>query len=106
MCAYSLIESEILAPPIVFKRSIDRAQVMNSAIIEKLLFISHGTMIGGQNPWKNSRIVTSPRDSLRRTVPVPKEHHHVEYRHSRVADILQIGWETNTSYAECGQLSI
>ena len=40
------------------------------------------------------------------TVPVPKEHHDVEYRHSRVADILQIGWETNTSHAECGQLSI
>ena len=40
-------------------------------------------------------------------VPVLKEHHDVEYRHSRVANIiLQIGWETNTSQAECGQLSI
>ena len=33
-------------------------------------------------------------DSLR-----PKEYHDVEYRHSHVADILQICWETNTSYA-------
>ena len=41
------------------------------------------------------------------TVPVPKEHHGVEYRYSRVADIiLQTGWETNTSHVECGQLSI
>ena len=39
--------------------------------------------------------------------PRTKEHHDVEYRHTRVADItLQIGWETNTSNAECGHLSI
>ena len=56
-----------------------------------------------ENPWKNSGLVASPRDSLRKSliVPVPKEHHDVEYRHSRVADVLQIGWETNTSHAEC-----
>ena len=37
----------------------------------------------------------------------PKEHHDVEYRYSRVADIiLQIGWETNTSHAECRQLNL
>ena len=41
------------------------------------------------------------------TVPVPKELHNVEYKHSRVADIiLQVGWETSTSHAVCGQLSI
>ena len=40
------------------------------------------------------------------TAPVP-EHHDVEYRYSRVADIiLQIGWETNTSHAECRQLDL
>ena len=40
------------------------------------------------------------------TAPVPKEHHDVKYRYSRVADIiLKIGWETNTSHAECGQLN-
>ena len=34
-----------------------------------------------------------------------RQHHGVEYRHSRVADIiLQIGWETNTSHAELRQL--
>ena len=36
-------------------------------------------------------------------VPIPKEHHNVEYKHSCVADILQIGWETNATHAECGQ---
>ena len=41
------------------------------------------------------------------TVPVAMKHHRVECRHSHVADIiLQIGWETNTSHAEHGQLSI
>ena len=55
-----LIEGEILAPPIVStfgERSIDRAhgqQVMNSAILEKLQFISHGTMIGGHR-WQKIR---------------------------------------------------
>ena len=45
------------------------------------------------------------------TVPIPKEYHDVAmlsiaYRHSRIADILQVGWETNISHAEFGQLSI
>ena len=41
------------------------------------------------------------------TISIPKEHHDVEYRHSRVADIiLKIVWETSISHAECGQLSI
>ena len=41
------------------------------------------------------------------TIPVPKEHHDVEYRHSRVAGIiLHIGWETSTSHAKCGQLDL
>ena len=69
-------------------------------------------MIGGHRWQKISgKIVVLSR--VREThfeesqiVPVPKEHHDVEYRHSRVADILQIGWETNTSHVECGQLSI
>ena len=42
-------------------------------------------------------------------LPRPKKHHDVEYRHSKlcVVDvILQIDWETNTSHADCGQLSI
>ena len=69
-------------------------------------------MIGG-HCWqkirgKKSSYRYSARLALKSlTVPVLKEHHDVEYRHSRVADIiLQIGWETNTSHAECGQLSI
>ena len=48
-------------------------------------------------------------DSLQRilTIPFLEEQHDVEYRHSRVADIiLIIVWETTTSYAECGQISI
>ena len=41
------------------------------------------------------------------TVPIPKENHNVEYRHSRVADILQIGcMKTSTSHAEHGQLDL
>ena len=43
------------------------------------------------------------------TVPVPKEHHSVEYigTSSRITDIiLRIGWGTNTNHAECGQLSV
>ena len=52
----------------------------------------------------------SPRDLLRTRsliVPVPKELHNVEYKHSRVADIiLQVGCETSTSHAVCGQLSV
>ena len=59
---------------------------------------------------KNSRLVASPRDLLRTrslTVPIPKELPNVEYKHSRIADIiLQVGWETSTSHAVCGQLSI
>ena len=39
------------------------------------------------------------------TIPIPKEHHSIELRNSHIADIiLQVGWETNTSHAECGQL--
>ena len=69
-------------------------------------------MIGGHR-WrkirgkKSSYHYSARLASKSLTVPVPKEHHDVTvYRHSRVADILQIGWETNTSHAECGQLSI
>ena len=44
---------------------------------------------------------------MSQTIPILEEHHDVEYRHSHVADtILQIGWETNTSHAEYGQLSV
>ena len=71
--------------------------------------ISHGTMIGGHR-WQKIRgkivVLSRVREIRFEDVPVPKEHHDVEYRYSRVADILQIGWETNTSHAECGQLSI
>ena len=39
------------------------------------------------------------------TVPFPTEHHRVEYRHFRIADInLKIDWGTNTIHAERGQL--
>ena len=58
---------------------------------------------------ENSRFVcdSARLASKSLTVPVLKEHHDVEYRHSRVADIiLQIGWETNTSHAERGQLDL
>ena len=40
------------------------------------------------------------------TVPIPRERHNVEYRHSHVADILQVVWVINTSHAECGHFSI
>ena len=64
-------------------------------------------VITGRKSMENSRLITIPRlASKSLTVPVLKEHHEVEYRHSHVADILQIGWETNTSHAEHGQLSI
>ena len=94
-----LIDSEILPPPIVntFERSIDRAhgqQVMNSVILEKISFISHGTMIVGHR-WQKIRgkiVILSRLTSKSPTVPVPKEHHNVECRHSHVADIiLKIG---------------
>ena len=66
-------------------------------------------MIGGHRWQKirgNSRLVVRLA-SKSLTVPVPKEHHDVEYRHSRVADIiLQIGWETNISHTECEQLDL
>ena len=70
-------------------------------------------MIGGHR-WQKirgkivvlSRVRETRRGFKESDRPRPKEHHDVEYRHSRVADILQIGWETNTSHAECGQLSI
>ena len=68
-------------------------------------------MIGGHR-WqkirgKKSSYCYSARLALKSlTVPVLKEHHNVEYRHSRVAITLQIGWETNTSHTECGKLSI
>ena len=55
-----LTESEILAPLIVCtfsERSINRIhdqQVMNSVILEELLFIGHGIMIGGHH-WQKIR---------------------------------------------------
>ena len=47
-----------------------------------------------------------PSKSL--TVAVPNEHHNVEYRHFRIADILQnrLGDKYYNSHAECGQLNI
>ena len=65
-----------------------------------------------EKPWKMAVLsrVGKTRfrcEELDLTIPFPKEHHGIEYRHSRIADIiLQIVWETNTSHAECGQLSI
>ena len=55
----------------------------------------------------NSHLVMSRRKSL--TIPIPTEHHDVEYRHLYIyiADInLKIGWGTNTSHEEHGQLWI
>ena len=42
------------------------------------------------------------------TVTVPNEHHDIQYRHSRVADILQnrLGDKHYNSHAECGQLDL
>ena len=50
----------------------------------------------------------SARFALKRvTIPIPIEHHDVEYRHSYVADInLKIDLGTNTGHAECGQFLI
>ena len=77
----------------------------------RISLICYGTMIGG-HCWQEIRgKQSSYRDSARHaskslTIPVLKEHHNVKYRHSGVADILQIGWETNTSRAECGWSSV
>ena len=88
-----LIESEVLAPPIVStfgQHLIDRAhdlQVMNSAILEKfyMYFISHGTMIGGHRWQKiHGKIVVLSRDCETHfeesDCPRSKEYHDVEYR--------------------------
>ena len=58
-------------------------------------------LIGG-HCWLKIRGKSSCRESAmlalnNLTVPVPKLHHDVEYRYSRVADIiLQISWEIST----------
>ena len=51
-------------------------------------------MIGGHCWQKIHGKMSSCRESARHaskslTIPIPKEHHDVEYRHSRVAYILQ-----------------
>ena len=114
-----LIESEILVPPIVsmldwsstsctWPSSYELSDSWEALAYKSWNYDPAKLPSLAENPWKNSRLVASPRDLLRTrslTVPVPKELHNVEYKHSRVADIiLQVGWETITSHTVCGQL--
>ena len=91
-----LIGSEILAPPIVstfeylstWPASYELSDSWETLVHRSWNYDRRPSL--AEKPWKNCRIVTTRVSEIRAskslTVPVPKEHHGIEYRYSRVAD--------------------
>ena len=83
---------------------------MNSAVLENLSVIVHGSTIGShrwQKTGTNSCLVqqNSLQNLSQESNPFTTECHDVEYSHSRAAGYLKIGWRTNISHMDKSQSS-